>query len=347
MDASQVHSQPQLDDDADADVARGARAGRDRVNDAATPPVCPVCQGRDTAVVGPPLYREPTTVAGVAIDLSDLDLVWRRCAGCGYQFIHPGVPEDRLLACYARAATGHWGTANADYGVVRFYEQKKQVLERFAPGKRVLDFGCFDGGFLAYLGSAYEKFGIEPSADAARVAATRGVTILGATAAEAVATTETRGSPVAAQLDAVVSFDVFEHLNDPVATLRDLRKLLAPGGIMLIETGDSDTPVWRRLGTRYPYACYIEHVGLFNRRSIAEAARRAGMSLVHFENTEHHVIELGDRVRFRLYGLAYSLLRAADRLHLPLPSRRLREIARGPMPRVVARDHFLAVLKAD
>ena len=306
----------------------------------ATARTCPVCSGGDIAIVGRPLYRHPTKVAGVAIDLSDLDLTWRRCVACGYQFIHPGIPEDRLLACYAGATTGHWGTGD-NYGALRFYDEKKRVLEQFTPGKRVLDFGCFDGGFLAYLGDAYEKFGIEPSADAARVATSRGVTMLGPTAAAAI---QSNAGP--RDFDAIVSFDVFEHLNDPLATLRDLRKLLGPGGIMMIETGDTDTPLWRRLGTRYPYAACVDHVGLFNRTSIAEAGRRAGMSLVHYQTSDHHVIAMRLRIGYQMRNAAQAVLRRIDALKIPLPAR-LRVAARGPMPRSTVADHFLAVLRAD
>jgi SAM-dependent methyltransferase len=194
---------------------------------------------------------------------------------------------------------------------------------------------------LAYLGGAYEKFGIEPSADAARVAQSRGVTMLGPTASAAVR------SPVTPRdFDAIVSFDVFEHLNDPVATLRDLRQLLRPGGIMLIETGDTDTPLWRRMGTRYPYAAYVDHVGLFNRSSIAEAGRQAGMSLVHYQTSEHHVIPMRLRIGYHVYNATHALLRGVDALKIPLPAR-VRAVARGPLPRSTAADHFLAVLHAD
>jgi SAM-dependent methyltransferase len=301
---------------------------------------CAVCGSNDVSIVGRPLYRQPPKVAGVPIDLSDLDLTWRRCGACGYQFIYPGIPEDRLLACYAGATTGHWGTDD-NYGALRFYDEKRRVLEQFSPGKRVLDFGCFDGGFLAYLGAGYEIFGIEPSADAARVAQSRGVTILGPTAAAAL-----QSSATPRDLDAIVSFDVFEHLNDPVATLRDLRQMLRPGGIVFIETGDTDTPLWRRLGTRYPYAAYVDHVGLFNRSSIAEAGRRAGLSMVHFQSSTHNVTPLRHRIGCHLYNAAYAVLRGVDALRIPLTPA-LRAVARGPMPRSIAADHFLAVLRAN
>jgi SAM-dependent methyltransferase len=316
------------------------RAADANAADAARAAPCPVCASRDTIAVGPPVYRQPTRVAGEPIDLSDLNLTWRRCRGCGYRFIHPPIPNDRLLACYAAARAGHWGT-NADIGALRFYPAKRRLIERFSPGTRILDFGCFDGGFLASLGDRYEEFGIEPSAAAAQVAEQRGVNVLGPTAAAAIETAVASGL---APMHAIVAFDVVEHLSDPVATLRDLRRLLAPGGIVLIETGDTDAPGFRRHGVRYTYAGLVEHVALFNRSSITAAADAAGFTLAHFERSWHHVITPAQHVQYRAHNAAYHVLRALRALHVPLPSR-LDRVARGPLPWGTRADHFLAVLR--
>ena len=300
---------------------------------------CPVCEARDTTVLGPPVYRQPPRVAGVTIDLADLDLAWRRCRACGYQFIHPPIPPDRLLACYAAAPAGHWGT-DEKIGELRFYDAKRRLLEKYSPGKRVLDFGCFDGGFLAFLGDAYEKFGIEPSSAAAQIAEQRGVNVLGPTTAAAIEMAMAAAIP---PMDAIVAFDVFEHLSVPVATLRDLGRLLKPGGVVLIETGDTDAPGFQRHGVRYTYGGLVEHVGLFNRSSIAAAAKSAGFTLTHFERSWHHVITPAQHVEYRAYNTAYHVLRALHALGISLTSR-LDRVAHGPLPWGTRADHFLAVL---
>jgi len=151
--------------------------------------------------------------------------------------------------------------------------------------------------------------------------------------------------------DAVVVFDVIEHLNEPVETLRALARLLRSGGIMLIETGDTDSPHFARTGKLDPYCGLVEHVGFFNRRSMAEAGRRAaGLELAHFERSIHSqygrgaIVLLGAAV-FRAYNAAYWALRGLRALRVPLP-RRARDVAAGPCPRSTdARNHFLAVLR--
>jgi 2-polyprenyl-3-methyl-5-hydroxy-6-metoxy-1,4-benzoquinol methylase len=251
-------------------------------------------------------------------------------------FLHPPIPQVRLLACYAQASGERWGTADS-FHAARLYAGKKELLDRFSPGKRVLDFGCFDGGFLGYLGAGYEKFGVEPAVEPARLAEKRGVTIVGKTIDDV---------PADLKVDAIVAMDVFEHLNDPIAVLRRFARLLNRDGMVLIETGNSDEPLWRRVGTRYPYMAPVEHVGMWNESSMREAGRRSGLPLVHFQTSAHHALRLRERLAYPLYNAAYHLLRALDAMKLPLPAP-LRATARGPLPRTTREDHFLAVLKID
>lgn len=300
-------------------------------------PACRVCGSADTRHVGPPAYRLPAHVAGVPVDLAGLHPGHYRCNSCGYSFVDPPVPEERLLDCYRRAAGGHWDTS-ADVAGARNYAHKRDLLVRHAPGRRVLDFGCYDGGFLAFLGDGWDRAGVEPATEAAAVAASRGVRILGPTV-ESVDATATE------PFDAAVVFDVMEHLTRPVETLAALARLLRTGGVLLVETGNSDSWPWRRQRQRYPYCGLVEHVGFWNRSSIAEAGRRAGLELTHFEESVHTAASPGQRLRNGVHNVVYRGLRLAHASGLPLGAR-ARDVAVGPFPRTVQpHDHFLAVLR--
>jgi SAM-dependent methyltransferase len=304
---------------------------------AAAPPLrCRVCGSADVTPLGRPAHHLPTTVAGVPIDLTDLQLTLCRCRSCNYAFIDPLIPEQRLLDCYRRSAGSHW-TTDSSVAELRFYARKRQLLSQFSPGKVVLDFGCYDGGFLAYLGPDFDRSGVEPSIPAADRARQHGVQILGPTIDSV--------DPTALKpFDAIIVFDVMEHLGDPVATLTSLAKLLRSGGIILIETGNTDAPEFHRLGPLYAYAAIAEHVGFFNQSSLREAGRRAGLELAHFETSQHSTYP-HHPLKFRLVNTAYWILRALSKLRFPLPQR-LGRIALGPVPRTLdPRDHFLAVLR--
>ena len=304
---------------------------------------CPVCDSTDCEDSGAPAYRQPTQVAGVAIDLSDLSLHHLRCRACGFRFVYPQIPAERLLACYQSAAQGNWGT-DQHVATDRNYARKREVLEQFSPGKRVLDFGCFDGGFLEFLGDNWERLGIEPSVEAARVAESRGVRLIGATIDDVLASDKSgRSMP---PVDAIIIFDVMEHLNDPVGTLRSLATFLRPGGIMVIETADSDSSHFARAGKYYPYCGFVDHVGFFNRSSIARVGDRAAkLELAHFESSMHSRASQEQARSAKMHNAGYALLRTMHRAGMPL-GQRLGAIAQGPVPRSDEPfDHFLAVLR--
>jgi SAM-dependent methyltransferase len=301
---------------------------------------CPVCGSRDTVKLGPPRFRTPARVAGVPVRIEDLGLRHWRCRGCTYWFQYPPIPAQRLIDCYQAAAAGNW-VSQPSHEHIRSFARKRRLLERYAPpGRRVLDLGCFDGGFLRYLSPGWDVSGVEPSRAAADVARRHGVRILGPTI-------ESVGPEYDATFDAIVVFDVMEHLTDPVRVLREVRRLLAPGGVVLIETGDANAPHWRLAGRDYWYSGIVEHVGFFNKRSIARAGLAAGMPLAHFERSIHSTARLDPRAQllapFVLAG--YYALRALRALGVPLRGR-AGQVAAGTAPTAIgAWDHFLAVLR--
>ena len=221
---------------------------------------------------------------------------------------------------------------------LRAYALKRDMLHRFAPGKRVLDFGCYDGGFLAYLGDDFDRWGIEPSDAAAERAKERGIHLLSST----LSGVDPATTP---PFDAVIIFDVMEHLVEPVEILAKLGGLLKPGGIILIETGNTDAPGFKALGPRYLYAAIVEHVGFFNEASLREAGRRTGLNLRHFQKTCHTILPGFSPLKNRIVNIFYAALRTIRKMGAPMPAH-WRNIADGPVPRAMdLNDHFLAILQ--
>lgn len=294
---------------------------------------CAICGSSACADRGPILHYRPERVAGVAIELSDLTFRLKSCSSCGFIFKCPAIPEQRLLNCYARAGAGNW-ELNPD-PLQRRFDTIADVLRRHSPGRRILDIGCFNGAFLEWLGPEWDRYGIEPSEAAAAVAGERGVKILGPLIHEMI--------PPTAPLDAVLAIDVMEHIPEPLGFFQRVRQLLAPAGVFIILTGDTQALTWRSEGSLYWYCSLPEHVSFYNATALGHIGRRAGLDLIEHRRLSHQRATLSRKVQELVKNVAF--LSGSRMRWLGVKPLRDRMNRCAPMW-LTARDHILAVLRA-
>ena len=167
-----------------------------------------------------------------------------RCVGCGLLYRHPGIRPDRLGELYA---SGYGAFLGGDYGRRR-KRRYRAVLNAFAPqfddgqGRRLLDFGCGAGHFLQLAHRrGFECHGVDLAPDAVEVARRR------PSGANAYVGAPADVPEIAAGgFDVITMWSVLAHLATPVEDLTMLRRLLAPGGLLLILTVNADALVLKR-----------------------------------------------------------------------------------------------------
>lgn len=114
-------------------------------------------------------------------------------------------------------------------------------------GKRLLEVGSAQGWFLQAAASAgYEVLGIEPDVMAAECTPAGLAVIHGLFPA---------ALPAGARFDIIVFNDVLEHIPDVDAVLDACTKLLAPGGVLVVNAPN-------RLGVFYRLALLLDRLGL-------------------------------------------------------------------------------------
>jgi SAM-dependent methyltransferase len=92
---------------------------------------------------------------------------------------------------------------------------------------RILDVGCGTGANLVMLSEYGEAQGVDVSPDALEFCHERGLDNVRLGAAESL-------PYEAGEFDLVTAFDVVEHLDDDVEALREMRRVLRPGGRLLL-----------------------------------------------------------------------------------------------------------------
>jgi ubiquinone/menaquinone biosynthesis C-methylase UbiE len=101
-------------------------------------------------------------------------------------------------------------------------------LDTLPDGARLLDVGCGTGNLLERLGGRFECAGCDPAEEMLRRAHTRNPGVeLKVAAAEALPFEDGR-------FDAVLCIEVVRYLADPGPALRELARVLRPGGLALV-----------------------------------------------------------------------------------------------------------------
>lgn len=200
-----------------------------------------------------------------------------RCDHCGYVFVtEPWLDYARIYddAYYAGEGADplvdYRFELEQPYRTIRQYEWQGTAhlvngLVGEMSGRRWLDYGSGNGGLVRYLRDrcAVDAVGFEEGAIATQARAL-GIPILGESELEAV-----EGS-----FEVVTAIEVLEHTYDPVYELRRMRRLLHPGGLLFLTTGNA-RPYVSRLD-RWRYVTPEIHISFFEPRTLARAMTDAG-----------------------------------------------------------------------
>lgn len=141
-----------------------------------------------------------------------------------------------------------------------------------------------------------------------------------------------------ATFDAVILSELLEHLDDDVAALREVKRVLRPGGVAVITVPNADYPfLWDPLNwllervsgrhiSRGPFAgIWANHVRLYRLPHLRDVVRESGLAIEAERSFTHHTVPFAHNL---VYGLGKPLLesgwlgslgRAADRTAFDRP----------------------------
>ena len=133
-------------------------------------------------------------------------------------------------------------------------------------GANWLDFGCGAGGLVRRARLAgIDAIGFDEGwgANAARA---RNIPVVDAAGLEA----------FVGKMDFITAIEVLEHVRDPVSVLKQMRRLLRPGGILFLTTGNAQP--WRGRLLEWPYASIPDvHISFYEPSTLAVALKKAGL----------------------------------------------------------------------
>lgn len=138
--------------------------------------------------------------------------------------------------------------------------------------KVVMDIGCGGGSVLDYLaGVAKEIIGIEPTEGYRKALNGKGYTVF--------PYTDDVDAKYNEKVDVIFSFDVIEHVADPIKFINSTKRLLKDDGILIIGTPTIQPLMRKAVGETYDSFLFsVQHPWVFDRRSLSKCIEDAGFS---------------------------------------------------------------------
>ena len=236
---------------------------------------CPICGDSNTGI-----YLDGTTASLSSSELGSSRKAVApgrilRCKDCSFAFKEARSSDRDLATLYRELDGGVYESESR--GRLRTARRHLKIVERFASRGKLLDVGCASGLFLKCASEAgWNVCGIEPAAVLARNAER-----LLAGSGRVVCASLLEADLAPASFHVITLWDVLEHVNDPISTLRRCFTLLRPGAYLFLNVPDINSLPARLLRSRWPLLL-PEHLSYFTRESLKRCGKLSGLEPVSF-----------------------------------------------------------------
>ena len=156
------------------------------------------------------------------------NFIYCQCQKCNLNFISPRLTQDEIKKIYEEGfdSKNLHKPPPYDYSL---YSLFFKTINKYRQNNRLLDVGCFRGDLLyGAKQKHWDVYGVEISQKAAEIGKKQYEIDIFIGSLEANFESDF--------FDAVSMFDVIEHLPDPKSYIKEIFRILRPGGILYLDT---------------------------------------------------------------------------------------------------------------
>lgn len=205
------------------------------------------------------------------------DFQYNRCAECGLVYISPRLTEDEISKIYGSLFKSK--SLNKPPPVdFTSYNDFFKLIKKYREKNFLLDVGCFRGYLLSGAREqGWQVKGTELSEQAAACARKDyGLDVHTGSLSDA--------NYPENFFDVVSMFDVIEHLTDPAEYLREIERILRPGGVFYVETPNFNSITRHILGKDWSIF-FPWHLYYFTPRTLARLIDKVNLDVMSVSAT--------------------------------------------------------------
>lgn len=203
-----------------------------------------------------------------------------RCADCGLAQLAREPSEKELVEVYREAyfKRGKYEIEQSGMDRAADLEQQRRLnwlMKAGVPsGSKVLDVGCATGDFVIVACDRFEVSGMDVSEFAIKEARQR----------SGLSDSRLQAGSIYAppfndeKFDAIVIWDVIEHLNNPHIAVQQICSMLSPGGVVLCSTPNFGAPIAKTMKSRWAFMTPPEHICFYDRETLTKLFQYHGLS---------------------------------------------------------------------
>ena len=197
-----------------------------------------------------------------------------KCNNCHFVFSKKIPSQQELIEHYK-------GYGRNDYLspiTIKRYNELLDTFEEFRKTNKILDVGCGIGYFLEVAKErGWDVYGTEYTDEAIQICSLKGINMQKGILSSRNYQNE--------EFDIITSFEVIEHINNPIDELTNFYKVLRKGGLVYLTTPNFNSLLRYRLKSEYNVICYPEHLSYYTPKTLKKLFTSVGFKTKKIEST--------------------------------------------------------------